>query len=59
MLHFFVHILKSDDHSGETFSPECRTIPLSVSLISSLLSMVVMVNILQVWKVSVKKADIE
>lgn len=54
-----LHILRSDDESRATFLPECKTIPLSVSLISSLLSMVVIVIIVQVWKVSVKEADIE
>lgn len=49
----------SDDQSRATFLPECKTIPLSVSLISSLLSMVVIVTILQVGKVSVKESDIE
>lgn len=53
-----VHILLSDDQSRVTFLPECKTIPLSVSLISSLLSMVVIVTILQVGKVSVKESDI-
>lgn len=49
----------SDDQSRVTFLPECKTIPLSVSLISSLLSMVVIVTILQVGKVSVNESDIE